>query len=365
VATLILPADVSWEEGGVVAAPAPFLASADVSEQAVGTIAELLAGDAPATLLLGGQALSATGLALASGVARACGAKLYVETFPARLARGAGVVAVERLAYLGEMAAAQLAGSAVLVCVGALPPVTFFGYPGRDPSPVPAGCGVHVLAGRGEDCVGALERLAARLGVTDPGAAQPFDPPDLPAGELSPDSAARVIAALLPENAIVADEANTSGIFLPGATAGAHRHDLLTLTGGAIGQGIPVATGAAVACPDRPVLCLEADGSAMYTIAGLWTQAREGLDVTTVIFSNRSYAILNMELHRVGANAAGPRAADLLDLSRPELDFAALADGMGVPGVRVHTAEEFAAALLTALAEPGPHLVEAVLPGFG
>ena len=163
----------------------------------------------------------------------------------------------------------------------------------------------------------------------------------------------------------MSDEANTSGLWLPGATAGAPPHDWLTLTGGAIGQGLPLATGAAIACPDRPVLALEADGSAMYTISALWTHAREQLDITTVIFSNRCYAILGMELHRVGAAGAGPAAQDLLDLSRPDLDFTALATGMGVPASRARTTAEFATALGRALAEPGPHLIEALIPPLG
>ena len=163
----------------------------------------------------------------------------------------------------------------------------------------------------------------------------------------------------------MSDEANTSGLWLPGATAGAPPHDWLSLTGGAIGQGLPLATGAAVACPGRPVLALEADGSAMYTISALWTHAREGLDVTTVIFSNRSYAILGMELARVGAAAAGDASKNLLDLSRPDLDFVAMATGMGVPASRATTAAEFAAQLRHALAEPGPHLIEAVIPPIG
>jgi acetolactate synthase-1/2/3 large subunit len=174
-----------------------------------------------------------------------------------------------------------------------------------------------------------------------------------------------VIGALLPEGAIVCDEANTSGLWLPGATAGAPPHDWLTLTGGAIGQGLPLATGAALACPDRPVLALEADGSAMYTASALWTHAREQLDITTVIFSNRSYAILNMELERTGAATAGRTAKSLLDLSRPSIDFTALAVGMGVPATRAVTAGELAAQLRNALAEPGPHLIEAALPSLG
>ena len=213
--------------------------------------------------------------------------------------------------------------------------------------------------------MGALVDLADRVA---PGVAPAATPggarPGLPSGDLTGESLAQVVGALLPDGAIVADEANTAGLWLPAATAGAPRHDWLTLTGGAIGQGLPLATGAAVACPDRPVLCLEADGSAMYTISALWTQAREGLDVTTVIFSNRSYDILNMELQRVGAQAAGPRAKDLLDLSRPDLDFVALATGMGVPASRATTAEDFAKQLGHALAEPGPHLIEAVLPSL-
>ena len=183
----------------------------------------------------------------------------------------------------------------------------------------------------------------------------------MPDGELTAEGAAAVVGALLPEGAIVSDEANTSGLWLPGATAGAPPHDWLTLTGGAIGQGLPVATGAALACPGRPVLALEADGSAMYTISALWSHAREQLDITTVIFSNRRYAILGMELDRV-TTGAGEAALGLLDLSRPAIDFTALAVGMGVPGSRAVTAAEFAAQLRNALAEPGPHLIEAVVP---
>jgi acetolactate synthase-1/2/3 large subunit len=193
---------------------------------------------------------------------------------------------------------------------------------------------------------------------------QPAARPELPDGALTAQTAAAVIGALLPEGAIVSDEANTSGLFLPGATAGSPPHDWLTLTGGAIGQGLPLAAGAAVACPDRPVIALESDGSAMYTISALWTHAREGLDVTTIIFSNRAYAILAMELNRVGAVASGAAARSLLDLSRPALDFTALAAGMGVPATRATTAAEFAAQLRQALAEPGPHLIEAMVPAL-
>jgi acetolactate synthase-1/2/3 large subunit len=223
---------------------------------------------------------------------------------------------------------------------------------------------VHVLAGPGEDVPAALSALADLVAADAKAAPRPPQRPPLPDGALTPEFAAAVIGALLPEEAIVCDEANTSGLWLAGATAGAPPHDWLTLTGGAIGQCLPLAAGAAVACPDRPVLALEADGSAMYTISALWTHVREGLDITTIVFANRSYAILGMELDRVGAAPPGPDSAarNLLDLSGPDLDFVALARGMGMPASRAVTCGDLAAQLRAALAEPGPHLIEAIVP---
>ena len=212
---------------------------------------------------------------------------------------------------------------------------------------------------------GALAALANEIAPGTVAAVAAASRPQLPTGALTSASAADVIGALMPEAAIVVDESNTSGLLLAQATAGAPAHDWLTLTGGAIGYGIPAAVGAAVAAPDRPVLCLESDGSAMYTISGLWTQARENLNVTTVVYDNSAYDILRIELARVGAGSApGPRALDLLDLSRPTMDFVKISEGMGVPARRVTTAEEFADALQAALAEPGPHLIDAVVPSI-
>jgi acetolactate synthase-1/2/3 large subunit len=346
IATLILPADVSWSEG---AEPAPALSVRE-----------------PAPVpMLGGAALRRPGLAAASRIAQATGAGLVAETFPARIERGAGIPAVDRLAYLAEFAAVKLAGTRRLILAGASAPVSFFAYPGQPSSLVPEGGQVEVLAADGDDVGGALEAVADLVAPgTKPVLAEPARP-GLPDGDLTGESVAAIIGALLPEGAIVSDEANTSGLWLPGATAGAPPHDWLTLTGGSIGQGLPVATGAAIACPDRSVLALEADGSAMYTISALWTHAREGLDITTVIFNNSAYAILSMELGRVGAQTTGTAARDLLQLSRPDLDFVALATGMGVPASRARTAGEFAAQFRTALAEPGPHLIEAVIPPIG
>ncbi|HYA67881.1 MAG TPA: acetolactate synthase large subunit, partial [Acidimicrobiales bacterium] len=297
-----------------------------------------------------------------SRVARTSGARLMAETFPAVLERGEGVPPIERLAYLGEMVADQLRDVRDIVLVGAGPPVAFFAYPNRPGSLVPDGCEVHVLASPGEDAVGALEALAEALDAGVDGVSrQSLGRPDRPTGALTPVTLAAAVGAVLPEGAVVSDEANTGGFFLPGATAGAPRHDWMSLTGGAIGQGLPLATGAAVACPGRRVLCLEADGSAMYTFQALWTQAREGLDVTTVILSNGSYAILELELLRVGAEASGPRARAMLELDHPSLDFVALARGMGVPVTRATTAEEFTDRLEAALSTPGPNVVEAMI----
>jgi acetolactate synthase-1/2/3 large subunit len=349
-ATLILPADVSWSDGGRVAAPRPVPPPQPVADATVASVAAVLRSGEPAVILVGGAAVAdARGLSAVAAIAASGGAKVLCETFPARLRRGAG---------------AQLAGARHLVLIGARRPVSFFAYPGKPGDLVPDGCTVHTLALPGDDIHGALDALAERTGA-DPsgGASDTAERPQLPTGPLDADKIAAAVGALLPEAAIVIDEAISSGSGLGGALAGAPPHDVLSLTGGAIGFGLPAATGAAVACPDRPVICLQADGSAMYTLSALWTQAREGLDVTTVLYNNRSYAILNMELERVEAGAAGPVASGLLDLSRPDLDFVSLARGMGVPAARATTGEDLAVQLRAALAEPGPHLIEAMIAG--
>lgn len=364
VATLVLPADVSWTEGATPAAPLPRPTPTPVSGEVVDVAAKALRSGEPAALMIGGRAVRERGLVAAARVASATGAKVVGETFPTRLERGAGLPPLERLGYLAEFAMAQLAGLRHLVLVDTKSPASFFAYPEKASDLVPEGCEVHVLAAGADDAVAALEALVDALGAADaPIALAPAARPDRPSGEITGEAIASAVGAVLPEGAIVADEANTSGLWASGATAGAPRHDWLTLTGGAIGFGMPVATGAAVACPDRPVVSLQADGSAMYTLQSLWTQAREGLDVTTVIFNNRSYAILNLELSRVGVEAPGPKALSMLDLSNPDLDFVSLARGMGVPAERPETADALTAALERAIAEPGPHLIEAVLPG--
>ena len=365
IATLILPADVSWTEGGVPASPVAPAAPTPVDADAVAAIAAVLRGDEPAAIFVGGRACRADALVDASRVANTPGAKLLAETFPARIERGAGRVPVDRLAYLAEFAAMQLDGLKHLVLVDSKSPVSFFAYPGKASDLVPEGCTVHVLADTAGDPAAALAALADAVGAApDAATIQPDARPDLPTGPLTADGVCQALGALLPEHAIVSDEGNTSGLFAAGHTAGAPAHDWLTLTGGAIGQGLPAAVGAAVACPDRQVIALESDGSAMYTMQSWWTMAREGLDIITILFNNASYAVLNMELNRVGATEGGPKAKEMLDLTRPTMDFVQLAEGCGVPATRATTAEEFCEQLTTALATPGPHLIEAIVPSI-
>jgi acetolactate synthase-1/2/3 large subunit len=277
--------------------------------------------------------------------------------------RGAGVPGVDRLAYLAELAEAQLAGVSHMILAGARAPVSFFAYPGRASDLVPADCAVTVLADSDQDVETALEALAGQVAPeTRPVLTEAAPPPPAEPGPLTAISLANTVAASLPEHVIIADEANTTGFALPLALAAAPRHTLLTLTGGSIGQGMPVATGAAIAAPDRPVLSLEADGSALYTMQALWTQAREQLNVTTVLINNAAYAILRMELARTQAGAGGERAARMLDLSGPTPDFTQISTGLGVPATRVTTAADLDQALRRAYAEPGPHLIEAMVP---
>ena len=316
VATLIVPADCAWDEGEGPVAPQATVAPAAVSDDVVEAARAALAADRPAALLLGGAALSERGLRAAGRVAAATGCSLFAETFPARMERGGDLPAPQRLPYFPQEATAALGGSSSLVLAGAPAPVAFFGYPGLPSELAPPGMPVFVLAAPEHDVAGALERLADSLGVADgahgpialwpPTARRPFDPV----------AVAQVLAANQPEGAIVVDESVTLSAHYVAASAGAPRHSYLALTGGAIGQGLPSAAGAAIACPDRPVIALQADGSAMYTLQALWTHAREGLDVTSLICSNGSYRILLEELSRAGVKEPGPRARASADGSR-------------------------------------------------
>jgi acetolactate synthase-1/2/3 large subunit len=279
----------------------------------------------------------------------------------ARTQRGRGRVFVERVPYVVDQAVKVLAGLKHIVLVGAKMPVAFFAYPDKPSLLAPPDAQGQVLARLDEDMIGALEALADEVGARSTPAPVTNERPGPPAtGRITPETLGASLAALLPENAIIADEAVTTGRGFFAPTRAADPHDWLSNMGGSIGLGLPVATGAAVACPDRKVVCLEGDGSGMYTLQALWTQAREGLDVTTLLFSNRSYAILKGELANVGAGNPGRKALDMLDLDRPDLDWVSLAKGMGVPGARVETMEEFNRRLAEGIAVPGPYLVEVV-----
>ncbi len=362
IATLILPADTAWLEAEGPASALPRIAPSQVSSAAVDRVAAALKSGKRTAILMRGAVLQEKGLKAAGRIAAASGARLMCDTFAPRLARGAGRVAVERIPYFAEQIVEYLQNIEQLILVGAKPPVSFFAYPGKPSWCVPEGCAIHYLSHPHEDGVGALEALAEALKApAEPANVMQLAKPALPTGGLNQYAAGEVIAHFLPENAIISDEAATSGLGAMIATMAAAPHDHLALTGGSIGQGVPLAAGAAVACPNRKVVCLQGDGGAMYTLQALWTMAREKLDVTTVIFANRSYAILNIELARVGAGNPGPRALSMLDLHNPELDFVALARGMGVEASRAETLEDFAAQFSSAMSGKGPRLIEVVI----
>ncbi len=363
VATLIVPADVSWHDGGEPGAPGQPAAPPAVSAEIIETVAKAIRGSRRPGILLGGKALRERGLLAAARIAAVTGARLFAERSTPRLERGAGLPAVERLAYWPELASQQLDGLEHLIVAGAQPPVAWFAYPGERSSLVPDGCEVRELSPPSSDVLNSLEALVEALnaGGANPALQAGLVPPR-PDGPLTAEKVCQAIGAILPEGAILSDEAITSAAALAANTAGAPRHDWLTLTGGAIGQGLPVAVGAAIACPDRPVIALEADGSALYTIQSLWTMARERLNITVVIFNNRAYGILAAELARLGGDSGGDKARALIELRDPNLDFVKLGTGFGIASRRVETAEQLTGALEQAIADPGPHLIEAILP---
>ncbi len=362
IATLIVPADTTWAPGAEAVSSTSVQVPACPDSGRISDIARLLQSGARTTLLLGGRALQEPYLSRMAVIAEQTGCSLLTEVFPARLSRGAGLPPVPRLAYFAEMATVQLSGIEHLVRVDCPAPVSFFAYPGKKSELVPEGCTLHTLVSEDEGIDTAIQELEQILGCMHH---EPMRTvlarPKRPRGKLTAEKVCKAIGALLPEHAIIVDEAQTSGVMLPFFTASAPAHDLLTLTGGAIGQGLPVAVGAAIACPNRPVLALVGDGAAMYTPQALWTMVREQLNITNIVFNNASYAILNVELQRVGA-AGGQKARDQLRIDSPALDFVQLGRSMGVHSQRAETAEELIRALEFCLANPGPHLIEAIVP---
>tara|TARA_B100002051_G_scaffold128809_1_gene122460 strand:- start:1358 stop:2920 length:1563 start_codon:yes stop_codon:yes gene_type:complete len=361
VATLILPADTAWNRTAATVKPASPSSAKAYDENAVDEVASVLMGDEPCVILMNGH-ITSDKSELADRIAQATGARVIMDTFIPRLQRGAGRAELLRLPYFGEQAAEVLEGTRHIILCSSQPPVTFFAYPDKPNWLTPEGCALHTLVERDQDVVGALGALAEKVGadrvetnlVT-------LERPELPKGELNPMSIGASLANQFPEDAIVVDEGGTCGGGATMLTRTCPPHDWLMLTGGSIGYGMPCATGAAVASPDRRVICLQADGGGMYTVQALWTQARERLDVTTIIFANQKYSILQIEFGRVGAHNPGPKAMSMLDLGNPELNWVSLAEGMGVPAWRVKTAEEFNKALAESLRTPGPTLIEAMI----
>jgi acetolactate synthase-1/2/3 large subunit len=358
-ATLILPADCAWSPSNAVGGKASAPRRKSAPDQAVEDAARRIAAARKPAVLLGSPACSERGLTAAGRLA-AAGVRVLTDGFISRLPRGAGRFAPDRMMYFAEMALADLEGVDLIAFVETKSPVAFFAYPGKSSSMLPEGCVTIGLAGLEEDGPAAMESLADALGAPRQGKVQPLElPSGPPSGPLTPGAVGVSMARLLPEDAIISDDSVTAGQPIINASRTARPHDWLGLTGGAIGQGIPVAVGAAVAAPGRKVVSLNGDGAAAYTVQGLWTLAREALDVTVVIFANRIYRILAIELARTGAGPAGPSASSLLSLGDPAIDWVNLAKGFGLPAERSSTAEEFDAAFARAMAEPGPRLIEA------
>lgn len=362
IATLVLPADCAWNEAE---GPAPALAVARpkaVEQDRIDAAAHALRSGKKTALLLRGDCLKRKGLEAAGRIRRNCGAALYHDYFTPHLCRGAGIAAVMRIPYFAEDIQQCLKGLEQIVLVGAPAPVTFFAYPGKPSWMTPEGCQLFTLAEAHEDSVGALWALADALGAKAAADTTRLACPDEPPrGPLTAFAMGAIMARLMPEGTILSDDSLTAGPGLQAFLPQARAHEVLFLTGGAIGDAAPMALGAALAAPSRKVIAVSGDGAAMYSLPALWTMARENVDVVTIVCANRRYNILNIELSRVGAINPGPKTLSMLDLQNPELDFVRLSMGMGVGATRATTTEEFASQFADAVDCRGPRLIEAVL----
>ena len=363
IATLIVPADCAWDESVPAAEPIAPPRAPLADDARVAQAIDMLGNGKNTLILISNMALTEMALELSDRIAQKTGARIFCDTFIPRLPRGAGRPEIERLGYFAEQATEQIKEAEQLIMVGSKAPVGFFAYPGKVSEFAPEGAALHTLADVNEDAEDALARVCDGVAAADLAPRRKIlEKPALPTGELSSRAIGTALAALLPEDAIVVDEGGTAGSACYPACAAAARHDWLMLTGGSIGFGLPQAIGASVACPDRKVVCIHGDGGAMYTIQSLWTMAREGLDVCIIIFANRKYQILQIELARVGAQTMSKKTLDMLDLSNPDLDFVKISEGMGVPAAQATTAEAFNELLERFMNERGPRLIEALLP---
>lgn len=361
IATLILPSDTCWDEGGVVAAALPVPAVPQADANAIRNAARVLREKKNVLILLGGSmALAQASQAMAHRIVQLTGADILAETSNARFQRGQGRLPLERVPYPVDLALERLSKVEHLILVGSKAPVGFFAYPGKPSKHYPENATVTVLCRQEQDALAALTALAEELGA--PAAAIPSNGPRPEAvrGAPSPEGLARTVAAMMPEDAIIVDESVSYGRGFFPATHGAPAHDWLQITGGAIGCGLPLATGAAIGGGGRRVINLQADGSALYTVQALWTQAREKLPVTTILLSNRKYQILLGEYQNVGANP-GRVAMDMMDLGNPDISWAKLAQSMGVEAATATTLDQVADMMAQSFARPGPFLIELMI----
>lgn len=362
ISTLILPADCCWNETTKPSTSdelPPRASSLRTSHEHIDAMARALRSAQKPLVLLGSAACNEGGLA-AAGRLHAAGVRIMTDTFVSRLPRGAGRFTPERLPYFAEMALAKLHETDLMLLAGARSPVAFFAYPDKPSTLVPAYCEVQTLSALHEDVTAALEALADAFGARAASATATYAMPSAVSGAFTPATAGISLTRWMPAGTIVCDDAVTAGLSVFEATIPAQPHDWLMLTGGAIGAGMPLAIGAAVAAPGRKVISLNGDGAGAFTLQSLWTMAREQLDVVTVVFANHAYRILDIELMRTRAGAAGPAAAKLVSLDNPRMDWVSLAKGFGVSAVRCTTSGEFDGALAKAIASPGPHFIEAV-----
>lgn len=360
--SLILPADSAWTEGGVKGGAARRPSLRQTPPEKIEAAAAAIGRASQPVILINGTALGEEGLGHAARLKQA-GVRIITDTFYAKMRRGAGVFAPDRMQYFAEGAMEDLDGSDLMILAGTHKPAAFFAYPGKPSLLVPEGCTVLDLGGADTDSAKTLAALADAMGANEAAPPAPLDKPDAPTGALDARAVGKSVARHMPENAIVSDDgvSNSMPVFL--STIKAEPHDWMGLTGGAIGQGLPLALGAAVAAPDRKVIALTGDGAGMYTVQALWSMAREQTDVTTVVFVNHTYRILNIELARTGAGNPGPTAKDMLEIGGPDIDWVSLSESMGVPATAVTTAEDFDAAFEAAMKQTGPRLIAAIVPG--
>ncbi len=360
--SLLLPADSAWLEGGKLGERLPQPRLRQVPEARIQDAAATIADASNPVIVMNGTALTEAGLQAAARL-KAAGIRILTDTFYGKMRRGAGVFAPERMQYFAEGAMDDLSGSDLMILVGTGAPVAFFAYPGKPSLLVPEGCAVLDLGDASTDSAETLKALADTMNANDAAPVAPLDLPEAPTGDLTAQSVGKSLARHMPEDALVSDDGVSNGLLSYLPTQKAQPHDWMMLTGGAIGQGMPLALGAAIAAPDRKVICLSGDGAGMYTNQALWSMAREGADVTTIVFVNHSYRILNIELYRTGAGNPGPTAQNMLSIGGPDIDWVQLSTSLGVPAVEATTAEAFDAALEEAIAAPGPRLIAAVVPG--